>query len=62
MNRSELIINLMEDSPHINHLNEIAHIKHETVTDQSGIQQYDYVFKVITIGDPGKFPLSLQLE
>jgi len=38
----------------LNHLSDIQNIKHEEVTDLAGPQQYDYVYKVITIGDPGK--------
>ena len=49
----------MQEDP--NHMCEIEHVKHEDVTDQKSSTDYDYVFKVITIGDPGKLfysPLS----
>lgn len=41
-----------------NHKDEISSLRHEHVADQTAITQYDYVFKVITIGDPGKHPTS----
>ena len=42
------------NNPDPNHLKEIQHITNVEVIENPGNQQYDYVFKVITIGDPGK--------
>jgi hypothetical protein len=41
-------------NPDPNHLKEIADITDVEVLQNPTGQQYDYVFKVITIGDPSK--------
>ena len=38
----------------LNHLDEIADLRTEQVANQKD-PHFDYLFKVITIGDPGKF-------
>ena len=46
--------NSLFNNPDPNHLKEIEDITDIQVLENPGNQQYDYVFKVITIGDPSK--------